>query len=847
MAESGLLLEVRWEWDGTEVTAAASLGASAVTVLDVSKVAVSDVIWVGSASYAVTGVEGDVVSFAPALAEAVKEGEPVVPDVGGGPGQVWLADVLLPDADQPIEVPLTVHDLAVMSEGTYDPPRAITLSDDLQSVIDLPGSLPVVPGEFVNPDGLPLPDPETPPEFSPVPEPIQGPASVVVNYTPIPGQWADLYVWVPPVTSPADTPPSLTSADLLIEQFPPGGFVYVDHVGQPLPADRPVWVALWGRNEAGEAPVPSAWFQSSVGQILPEHMMLLAGTVIAQRLQSETLTSVTITASILDIVNALYVEPNYMEVKAALVEAQSAIFYDNVTRRGVNNYLAGHETASSGVTDPGTPPTVTNHWNYVELPSDLVTTGAKGMAVDTANGEFALVTTGLNINVYNLTTGAFVRTLASVIGGIVQAADITYRNNYYYVLQNAWPANDFTVKRYHRTTGLDAAYTRTIALPLTSSQNGPASVVFDIWDNGGTETFSTIHANTSGEYRYREWNAATGAGTISYLSLPGGLVAGEAVFVGLEVGLSGGIKVIQLQRHNAGLRRWEDFMSLVLDDSNAQSLPYGELLSAADGGYTLDTVRRFYTHDHALDDVEYDYTYTWYDSDSGGLGVGESRPSPVRSFTTAPGAAVLVKTPLPPDDGTSDAPNTVRVYIDNHRQTPEYSDPELGAGRVFEDYDDAGAGAPIDSDFDDRLLTPGGYSSAAGDLNGPIWWHDGDGPGRAGPLLWEADGSLTWDTGDLAASGAYAGSVRFTKIGDEVSAVGNVSRASGSGGGAFTATGITVPTEYRPAANFTFEGKVFYGTADSYRYRITTTGALEVQMSAANTQNMTVNDRFHVT
>jgi hypothetical protein len=83
MAESGLLLEVRWEWDGTEVTAAASLGASAVTVLDVSKVAVSDVIWVGSASYAVTGVEGDVVSFAPALAEAVKEGEPVVPDVGG--------------------------------------------------------------------------------------------------------------------------------------------------------------------------------------------------------------------------------------------------------------------------------------------------------------------------------------------------------------------------------------------------------------------------------------------------------------------------------------------------------------------------------------------------------------------------------------------------------------------------------------------------------------------------------------------------------------------------------------------------------------------------------------------
>jgi hypothetical protein len=97
-----------------------------------------------------------------------------------------VAEVILPDAERPIEVPLTVHDLAVIPEGTYNPPVAIVLSDDLDAVENLPGSLPRVDGSYLLPDSIPVPETTDgePPTSSPTPEVIAGIGAFYLRWVP---------------------------------------------------------------------------------------------------------------------------------------------------------------------------------------------------------------------------------------------------------------------------------------------------------------------------------------------------------------------------------------------------------------------------------------------------------------------------------------------------------------------------------------------------------------------------------------------------------------------------------------------------------------------------------------
>jgi hypothetical protein len=145
MAESGLLTAVRWEWDGTELTSDAAVNATQVIVKDQFTLFPDRVIYIGGTGpYTITGIVDTTVTLSPPLLVAMEDGEPVVPDSGGGPGKVWIAEVLLLDAEEPIEVMLVTKDLTVLPEGEYDPPKAILLSDDLERVLDTPGSTPIL-------------------------------------------------------------------------------------------------------------------------------------------------------------------------------------------------------------------------------------------------------------------------------------------------------------------------------------------------------------------------------------------------------------------------------------------------------------------------------------------------------------------------------------------------------------------------------------------------------------------------------------------------------------------------------------------------------------------------------
>jgi hypothetical protein len=165
MAESGLLTEVKCLWDGTETTADASAGATTLTVLDPTAVSVGDTVWnpmsvVGSPpvmeSKVVTAVDEttSIVTLDSALTNAWLEASPVVPDQGGGPGQVWLADVVVPSQEEPIEVMLGWTDLLSLSEGIYEIPIPVDLEDDLSAISNTPGQFFPVGGSRLAADAI---------------------------------------------------------------------------------------------------------------------------------------------------------------------------------------------------------------------------------------------------------------------------------------------------------------------------------------------------------------------------------------------------------------------------------------------------------------------------------------------------------------------------------------------------------------------------------------------------------------------------------------------------------------------------------------------------------------------
>lgn len=278
MAETGLLVEVRWEWDGTETVADSALGTDTITVLDPDTLSIEDTIWIGGEGpYVVTEIVDDVVTIDPVLAADVDEGEPVVPDAGGGPGQIWLADVILPDADQPVEVQMTIHDLIVMPEGIYDPPKAIALEDDLSAIIDLPGNLPSIQGSLIAPGTLPPDVTEVvAPGTSPVPTISGGIGVLLVRWDPIVGG-SDFLVQVHLSTNPAfvavlDDPDTLVGTTngtqfWIRNQADGSDLEYIVPNADPLiQVPRVYYVSLIAYNTDGEA-APSAVVSGSMMQI----------------------------------------------------------------------------------------------------------------------------------------------------------------------------------------------------------------------------------------------------------------------------------------------------------------------------------------------------------------------------------------------------------------------------------------------------------------------------------------------------------------------------------------------------------------------------------------------------
>jgi hypothetical protein len=417
MAESGLLIEVKWEWDGTEALNTAALGTDEIVVNDITALSKSDTVWHGETGpYTITDrdEDTDTVTVTPVLAEAVEEGDPVVPDVGGAPGQVWLAVVVLPDADRPVEVPITVYDLVVMPEGTYDPPKAIVLNDTLDEVIDLPNSTPVISGGYIPDDTLP------PPVVSDGEAPPSSPQAEV-----IPGIGAFFLRWAPPANDDpmqfevhvSDDTGFIPTADTLYSETDAYSMTVrhtgVDDVetGLPIPfkyttdeVDHPYYFRVVAKDVDGAAPagaetesrlLPITGEDIRVRSITAENVALssltgdlfsgtlvLGSTISTGALDPDTGLIVGARVelgpaglSIYDASDEIVISFPLTLTDAAYIKAHvdmlSAEVRGNFTMRGTNNQIAtGSELAlAAGVEAPTSPPTVTASYDTVQLSS----------------------------------------------------------------------------------------------------------------------------------------------------------------------------------------------------------------------------------------------------------------------------------------------------------------------------------------------------------------------------------------------------------------------------------------------------------------------------------------------
>lgn len=192
--------------------------------------------------------------------------------------------------------------------------------------------------------------------------------------------------------------------------------------------------------------------------------------------------------------------------------------------------------------------------------------------------------------------------------------------------------------------------------------------------------------------------------------------------------------------------------------------------------------------------------YTWFDSDAASPGgQHETTLSPTASFQPWHFSKLQVSTPAMADNGNPDDPDSIRVYIDGHRQA------DLTPGVTLATYaavSTTGAAPPTTNGFEGATAFPGKITSTSADSNGPLFSVLGNGSGRWGGLTVDALGKtiLNGDSGWIAVTtftvgwenygGTYAPAA-YRKIGDRVFLRGLV--RSGPTGSIFT-----LPAGFRP-------------------------------------------------
>lgn len=160
--------------------------------------------------------------------------------------------------------------------------------------------------------------------------------------------------------------------------------------------------------------------------------------------------------------------------------------------------------------------------------------------------------------------------------------------------------------------------------------------------------------------------------------------------------------------------------------------------------YTLSNSSQRYKYSNVTSPAAASVEYSWFDSDLAGTGQHETARGPAApSFTRKYRAYVTIIGSEPNDTGGVDDPDTIRIWVNGFRQTPD-----LASGVVTMSHiENFGVTETSKAADFPTAASTGRLRSAKTDVNGPLIDLYGSGAGRVGPLKWDAAGD--WDLGPV--------------------------------------------------------------------------------------------------
>lgn len=864
--EQGRITNVVIDDSGTDLTANAAIGAVTLFVSDAYPFNPDGgTLELNGVSMAYTAADYDLKAITvPPLAAAASAEDRVfvLPR-----GSVKVAMVMFEDdQEEGIRAIIPFHMHAELVDGIrdYNDQETVFVSDESGrwEVKSLDEEIPIVGGEYVNGEGLPEAEPELPP-IAPTPTTLTGPAAVIINFDYLRGLTYSLHM--------VDSDPVVSGAvpgagNLHTDNVRNNLWVYTDVNGSPLPAETPRWWAIRVRNSSGTYAPNGGWVEGSAGAIPPEYLVMLVGTLIAQRLIGETVSGVRIEGSILDIANAIYAEEGLLNVFATYAELNSALFKDNVERRGLNNILRGQESLSAGVGNPRVGPTVdTTYPSYrVYVPdggdgADIPGPDMRGLdRVTLAGGVgdrycsiFMIGTTILAAYYWNPTTGEVTHSTTytgTALSGFEPLGMAVIGSNMY-LIGKAESAGQYQVRKLTigtpsgATVALSYTGTNWDVMSLSATTKRPGVGRRNI---SGIDYVATAYYQNDGNIRYKEYNVAGG---LTYSVECSAVSSDPADIVGVA---PEGTLNLYVFRRNADARKFirssgNAVPTLDMPTPNF-SINGAFFDDAGDDRFhaltaTATCRTRMYANRGSGTAVRTDdWTFTWADTDAGGLGIAETAASPETPFTTVPGGWMRVKVQPPDDLGDPDDPNSAYVYANDNQQGTALTVSELNNGIVFEELGLAG-GAPASNEF---ALRP---SSSNGRITSGAVLADDDMP----QIEWMGNGEFrltgdnVYDSGDLTPTGSFTGRVRFTRYGKTIHYEGYIDRDDDFGTADTTVTGITIPTWARPASEVLTAAMPGYSNpANVYRYRFKADGTFSIQRNGVITTFMAFAGDYNV-
>lgn len=433
MAEPGEVRAVAWMPQGSELVADVAVGALSLPIdnpvdfdedggtLDLNGLQLD---------YDTVDPDLGIVSLSSATTAVASAGDRVNVVSGGVVAIDYMAFVSLGDGDE-VEVPIPYAQRDMWPEGEYDAPILVELSDDLETIISVPGRTPVRDGRFIDPATIPAAPatdglaPSSAPTNLNV---IGGIGALFVRWTPISNHDAvtyDLHVSPTQGFTPDGTTLAVSTAgsSYTIRELPTA---IGDPPNKALSYDGIYYFRVIPRDADGTGPTSGEASGSMVRVTGPDVAAesitgdrIVGGTITGDLFDSQLILGSTISTGGLDdqgnlvgarvdlgpgglttyapdgitpIVNFPLDPADDAFIHNAHLSMLSADVKDNLTIYGTNNELAASATLQlgAGISAPSTPPTLASAYDTIQLDTTTAVPSNGGSNQDFNLGTFAL-------------------------------------------------------------------------------------------------------------------------------------------------------------------------------------------------------------------------------------------------------------------------------------------------------------------------------------------------------------------------------------------------------------------------------------------------------------------------